>query len=321
MGDREEFSSEERAALDAWTADAPPSDFAERVIARDVEARAFQRRRTIAIAALGGVAAAGVVAAVLVHGLASRSAFERSVGDHLSSVRASVRMGGRAIAVSEPGTSLRWSIERDGTGEVEQSSGSAFYRVEPGGAFIVKTPVGHVRVVGTCFRVEVEDMGSAKIGIAAAAGAAIASAVIVTVYEGKVVTASPEGEVALAAGEAARMKAGGAPVRIGEGTAAAALRGAGGGKDRAAGAASIGASDSALSPAECIPRTSQRGRKWIGFARRTMRSGRISKRRRAIRARSPTGRRTTSTKKSSRKWRTSVSSAGTCNRSAANKRR
>jgi hypothetical protein len=97
---------------------------------------------------------------------------------------------------------------------VEQSRGDVFYRVDPADPFVVRTGSGTVTVVGTCFRVEVMDMNSIIAGaIGSAAGALVASTVLVTVYEGKVATASPEGALTVEAGERAEMAPGKAPVK------------------------------------------------------------------------------------------------------------
>jgi hypothetical protein len=125
-------------------------------------------------------------------------------GSAIAETRTTYRIGDRAVAVAEPGTSLTW----DGT-KVRQTSGDIFFRVDEGSSpFRVETPAGTVRVLGTCFRTEVIPMKASRAGLAGAAlGATAATIVIVTVYEGKVLTASPKGEMELEAGQAARLEA------------------------------------------------------------------------------------------------------------------
>lgn len=119
--------------------------------------------------------------------------------------RESIALGGRGIAVAEAGAALAWRRTGD-RARVEQEAGDVFYRVDPGGPFTVTTAAGEVRVTGTCFRVEVISMKPSKQGwIGAAAGAALATAVVVTVYEGKVVVASPSGSAQVRAGERATL--------------------------------------------------------------------------------------------------------------------
>lgn len=119
--------------------------------------------------------------------------------------RESIALGGRGIAVAEAGAALGWRRTGD-SARVEQEAGDVFYRVDPGGPFTVTTAAGEVRVTGTCFRVEVISMKPSKQGwIGAAAGAALATAVVVTVYEGKVVVASPSGSAQVRAGERATL--------------------------------------------------------------------------------------------------------------------
>jgi hypothetical protein len=113
--------------------------------------------------------------------------------------RQTVAIGNRAVAVVEAGGVLLWRYG-DGWARVEQERGNVFYRVERGGAFAVETPAGRVEVHGTSFRVEVSEM---KKGIPAAAGALIGAAVVVTVYEGRVLFSNSRGELVLEPGEAA----------------------------------------------------------------------------------------------------------------------
>jgi hypothetical protein len=195
MSREDEFSPQERELLAAWTVERPPADLVDRALTR--------RARRMKWIGAGAALAAAVVAAfawMLFRGevRGSRRAVERET----------IALGGRAIAVLEAGTELAWVIDRTGRAELEQRSGNVFYRVERGGEFIVHTPRGDVRVLGTCFRAEVEDMMASSAGlIGAGIGAALAATVVVTVYEGKVVTASPDGEVVVAAGEAVALEA------------------------------------------------------------------------------------------------------------------
>lgn len=202
----EEFTAAEHETFDAWTAPEPPADFAARVMTRaapDEETRIGGRRPWVA------VAAAGIAALIAVGGIRLLSAGgEAANGRHHSLTRMTLSLGKRAVVVSEPETELEWTIAADGTADVKQSSGNAFYRVEPGGKFVVHTPEGEVRVAGTCFRVEVEDMSLIHAGlVGAVAGAAITGTVLVSVYEGKVVTSSQLGTLAVEAGESARLAA------------------------------------------------------------------------------------------------------------------
>jgi cell division septum initiation protein DivIVA len=72
-------------------------------------------------------------------------------------------------------------------------------------------------------------MKSTRAGlVGGVAGAALSGAILVTVYEGKVLTASPKGELSLTAGEVARLQADRAPALIGGGelaSSASAVRG------------------------------------------------------------------------------------------------
>jgi hypothetical protein len=111
----------------------------------------------------------------------------------------------------------------DGSGAaIAQSAGDVFYRVERGGPFRVETPHGAVRVTGTCFRVEIQDMKRPWRDVAAAG---IGAALVVTVYEGSVLFAGKDGggEKKVVAGESLVTGPDGARVVAGDPAAAAAL--------------------------------------------------------------------------------------------------
>jgi hypothetical protein len=88
------------------------------------------------------------------------------------------------VIVAHPGAVLTWVVGGDGDAEVQQIAGEAFYRIEPGGRFVVRTPSGEVRVTGTCFTVAVAD------GVAT-----------VDVHEGTVELADATSSIALRPGE------------------------------------------------------------------------------------------------------------------------
>lgn len=208
MSHDDDFTPEERAALAGWSVKEPPAAFAEQVLAR-AEERGSKRARAMIIGAAALAASIAFIAVVAKRG------GEPVQGMHLATSRTTLTLGDRATVVSEAGSALSWSIDRAGRAEIEQTSGNVFYRVERGGPFVVHTPRGEVHVLGTCFRVEVEEMRAASSGlIGAGVGAALATTVMVTVYEGKVSTAAPQGEVAIAAGESVRLEGGPAPERM-----------------------------------------------------------------------------------------------------------
>lgn len=178
---------------DLWPVPEPPEGFARRVLAR-------RTRRS-------GVAAAVAVAAcvLLVTGGLWWAARGPASGSANPLSRSTIDLDGRAIAVAEAGASLRWTVQRGGAAGIEQPSGDVFYRVEPGGPFVVNANGVSISVTGTCFRVEVTSM---KPMFAAAAGAAVASAVLVTVYEGTVNVRNGGAATPLSAGEQARAEPG-----------------------------------------------------------------------------------------------------------------
>ncbi|HUS68357.1 MAG TPA: hypothetical protein VMZ28_27675 [Kofleriaceae bacterium] len=221
----EPLEPRERAALDAWDTPAPPAGFAERMVAARAAADATsgeaapdvamavarragaERRRLVrwSVVAAVGVAALGMV-------LLRSGGPGRATGSAAPSRRESIPLGGRGVAVAEPGATISWTVD-GGAAVVAQGGGDVFYRVERGGPFRVETPAGSVRVTGTCFRVEV-DM---KKHWQALAGAAAGAAIVVTVYEGSVLFAGKAGtEKPVAAGQVLRASADGEAIAVGE---------------------------------------------------------------------------------------------------------
>lgn len=205
------------AALDALIRQAfrgqpdepPPPDFADRMMALRRQEPAPRRRWRWA-----GVVAAATAAALVT--LVVRRGPGPDV-DQVATARRSVDLGDRGVAVMEVGSAL----ERRG-GRWSQRAGNVFYRIDRGGSFTLVTPAGEVVVLGTCFRVEVDPMKvipQTKIGFVA--GAALATAVVVTVYEGRVRLANGSGRHDLAAGEQGTFAAGQAPRSLSDSTSAA----------------------------------------------------------------------------------------------------
>lgn len=229
-----------RERLEAYAVPGAPDGFAARVaaaaVATDAGAGAEDargepasqpapraRRRTWAVTAVA-VAAVAAAALFFMRGGGSRGGYASSGREVAGAVRRTVSVGGRAVSVLEPGAEVAWRVDASGRAQVRQTAGDVFYRVEPGGPFAVDTPAGRVTVTGTCFRVEVDDMKGMNKDRwkGAAAGAAIATAVLVTVYEGSVTLASPDGTASVAPGQTAVARAGSPPeVLDGAGQAAA----------------------------------------------------------------------------------------------------
>lgn len=181
--------------LEAWEPQAPPPDFAEKVLARvRSEEKPASKARTRKVgAAVGAACALSLAAAVML-----RVTSTPSQGEAIAAERTEVSVGSRARAVLEPGAELSWEGD-----DVVQSKGSVFYRVEPGARFRVHTPAGDVEVKGTCFLVKVTDMQKRDLKIGAV-GAALGAMAFVGVYEGKVAVSHAGESVELRAGESAR---------------------------------------------------------------------------------------------------------------------
>jgi hypothetical protein len=184
--------------LSAWEPQLPPSDFAERVLARVKPAPAAKKKRAWGKIAGGAVGALAVAAAVAV-GIGRTP----SHGEAIAKERIEVSVGSRARAVLEPGAQVRWEGD-----DVTQPNGDVFYRVEPGARFVVHTPAGDVEVKGTCFTVKVVDMQKRDIK-SGAVGAALSALAFVAVYEGKVAVSHAGQRADLAAGESAQIGADG----------------------------------------------------------------------------------------------------------------
>ncbi len=204
-----------RAALDAYEAPEPPAGFADRVLAaRTALVVAPRPRSARPFIRVGGFVAVSVAAAAAALVLSTRDGGVRE-GVRLAAARESVSLGARGVMVLEPGADVAFRVA-EGSARIEQRTGQVFYRVDRSSradaTFVVATPAGQVQVVGTCFSVEVMPMMPSKSAIKGAAiGAAISSAVLVTVFEGRVLLASPKGQLEVAAGQSGRASPEGAP--------------------------------------------------------------------------------------------------------------
>jgi hypothetical protein len=165
---------------------------------------------------VGAALALGVAIGALAMGWTERSPSAGAVaaGDQRPSAKETIRLGSRAVLVAEAGADLRWRPGPEEGVLVEQNAGTVFYRVNAG-AFVVETPVGLVRVQGTCFRVEVTDMKLMhRPNLSGAVlGAALSAAVLVSVYEGRVLLARGSEQVVLGPGESGQLTAAGRPER------------------------------------------------------------------------------------------------------------
>jgi hypothetical protein len=207
-----------REAWEAWEAEAPPEGFVDRVMAAAGQAPTTaadpgprpDRSRRLRLVLVGSALAAAVATGTAL--LLVRPVGQAAEGSLSARERSTVPIGGRGVAVAEPGADLAWRVASGGAARVVQGAGNVFYRVEPGGAFLVATPAGEVTVAGTCFRVEVIDMLPSKQAVVGAlVGAGVTAAALVTVYEGRVLLANEKGKTEVKAGQQARLEPGAAP--------------------------------------------------------------------------------------------------------------
>ncbi len=190
-------------ALASYPVAEPPPGFADRVLEaidahEQVDASVLVGRvarvtdnRWVKLAAL----VVAVAAVALVVDAFRDDETKGGVGHLVAQARTTTPIGLRGVAVAEAGAELSWQVGSGGAATVRQDRGEVFYRVDRGGAFDVETPLGVVSVEGTCFRVEIDAMKANRQSLqGAAVGAAIAAAVVVTVYEGRVVVAERGGQ-------------------------------------------------------------------------------------------------------------------------------
>jgi len=180
-----------------WEAQEPSADFAGRVVAAAKREARPGRARSYVIG--GAIVAAAAAALIVVANRSGESAPSR--GDVTASERVEVSIGNRAVAVLEPGAHVHWQGDR-----VEQDRGDVFYRVDRGAPFHVDTPRAEATVLGTSFRISVneqENVMKRRDVATGAIGAVAAAVVVVGVYEGKVRVSHAEQAVTLRAGESA----------------------------------------------------------------------------------------------------------------------
>jgi hypothetical protein len=164
-----------------WKVVEPPADFADRVAAT---ALVDQKRRFTRRAAFGLAAAACTALAAWKY---DRSMHRRG-GDLTANVRTEIELAPGAIAILERGARLVW----DAAG-AWQVGGDVSYRLLPDAALKVETALGTLRAVGSWCRVKM------------ASGAGQASAVFVSVTQGKIDIVAPTRRVALHGGQYARV--------------------------------------------------------------------------------------------------------------------
>ncbi len=219
MSDRQE-----PGRFDAWQVDEGPSHgFAERVVAAAMAPRPARSPRPEARSAWRAGATGAIVGALATAAVASLvlgGSNEAMQGGHRVGMRGGasggpeageaaalgarteLAMGTRAMAVLEPGARVKWTGD-----DVEQAAGDVFYRVEkrPGGApFVVHTPAGDVTVLGTCFRVRLNQMNARDVKVGAV-GAVMGAMAFVGVYEGRVAVSHAQQSVDVRAGESAQL--------------------------------------------------------------------------------------------------------------------
>ncbi len=193
-----------------WPTFEPSDTFASEVVAEHFgEPAPAQHPPTWRGWAAAAAVLAAAIAVLLAWSLGRESTHDSLVARSLQTVR----LLDRAVAVAQPGAVMRWEVQPGGSTRVEQDAGRVFYRVDHGETFEVVTPAGTATVTGTCFEVEIDPMKNNGMK-AGAAGAAIAAALVVTVYEGGVVLANDRGQVEVQAGEKAKVSGAGAPVRF-----------------------------------------------------------------------------------------------------------
>jgi ferric-dicitrate binding protein FerR (iron transport regulator) len=220
------MGNEHHSLDDIWPALEPPQGFGERVLqalehgppaevapplpAPAIPARPRPRRERMLWLTAGICAGAVAAAGILLLRPTGAPPFDGTRSGYLIvDVRQTLTIGDRGLAVAERGAELAWFVVA-GNPRVEQQRGSVFYRLDRGGPFTVATPVGDVRVTGTCFRVSVGPDPDHPPAVVAT----------VEVMEGSVVleasdrTLGGSGELPLAAGEMGRMSLHAAPTRV-----------------------------------------------------------------------------------------------------------
>jgi hypothetical protein len=205
MTDDEE--SRRRLIEDLWPVPTPPSDMAARVLAaieaerRPVPMLMPRRRRGPLIAAAASLSALAA-GATLVWWLQTRPGpVVEEDGGWIAARRATVNIGARATASMQPGSDLKWSVQKARV-RVQQRRGSVFYRVDRGGPFQVTTPAGDVEVTGTCFTVTNAPLS------------AVGASSLVSVLEGSVNVRTAAGTLRLTPGESARIQRERPPERL-----------------------------------------------------------------------------------------------------------
>ncbi len=99
-------------------------------------------------------ACAVAVGIALMRGVSGPGVGRETAGALAADHRESVALGRRGVAVVEAGAALAWTVT-DASARVEHRAGSAFYRIEPGGAFTVVAAGAEIRAAAACITVAV----------------------------------------------------------------------------------------------------------------------------------------------------------------------
>ncbi len=192
--------------LSAWAAPTPPRGIANRVMeavkasggageegpstrprSRSASLRMSGRRwRGIALGLAGAAAAAAIAWAVWPR---PRGGAPTS-GQVVAEAPSKVVLGGGSVALLGAGADVAW--ERTAAGlTVTQAAGEVTYQHAGPSGLVIITPLAEVHTAGATLDVEVPMSSKSKVAIAGVAGAGLAAAVVIAVYEGKAEVREP----------------------------------------------------------------------------------------------------------------------------------
>lgn len=143
------------------------------------------RWRGLAIGLAAGAAAAAIVWVALPRPRTSAPAS----GHVVAAAPSKITLASGTVALLGAGADVTWERTRTGLA-VTQAAGNVTYQHVGPSRLVITTPLAEVHTAGASLNVEVP-MSSKKIAIASVAGAGVAAAVVIAVYEGRAEVREP----------------------------------------------------------------------------------------------------------------------------------
>ncbi|HUQ01582.1 MAG TPA: hypothetical protein VM261_03765 [Kofleriaceae bacterium] len=192
--------------LSSWSAPTPPRGISNRVM--DAVRASADATADVTIDETGartpprepgrprwrGIAmglAAGTAAAAIAWAAWPRTPDQGAASGHVvAGAPSKVTLGNGTVALLGAGADLTWERTPDGLA-VTHGAGNVTYQHAGPSRLVIRTPFAEVHTASASFNVEVPMSSKSKVAIAGVAGAGVAAAIVIAVYEGKAEVRKP----------------------------------------------------------------------------------------------------------------------------------